>query len=79
MEKDNEYTHRQFFVNTTCRVALNVSSNAFSEMLDQISCTFYGGLFEHCTSMPVWLSKDGMRVCIKPRGRNYNMAWGKSH
>ena len=70
MEKDDEYTHRQFFVNTTCRVALNVSSNAFSEMLDQISCTFYGGLFEHCTSMPVWLSRDGMRVRIKPRGRN---------
>lgn len=78
LEQDSEYSHRQFFVNATCRVAFNLSSNVFSH-LDQIGCTFYGGLFGHCTSMPIYLSGDGRRVRIKPRGRNYNLAWGRSH
>jgi hypothetical protein len=79
MEKDDNFVHRQYFVNTTCGVVYNLSSNVFTDDIHQLGATFYGGLSEHCTSMPVFVSTDGLRVRIRPNGRNYNLGWGKSH
>ena len=79
MEKDDHFIHRQYFVNTICGVVFNLSSDIFSDDVKQIGATFYGCLSKHCTSMPIYLSKDGRRVRIRPHGKNYNLGLGKSH
>ena len=79
MERDEIFTHRQYFINTTCGVVYNLSSNIFSTNVEQIAATFYEGLSEHCTGMPIYVSTDTTRVRIKPHGGNYNLGWGKSY
>ena len=79
MDKDEHFIHRQYFVNTTCGVVYNLPSDIFSKDVKQIEVTFYGGLSKHCTSMPIYVSQDGLRVRIRPYGKNYNLGWGKSH
>ena len=79
MERDEYSPHWQYFVITTYGVVYNLSSNIFSKSVEQIGATFYGGLSEHCTGMPIYVSNDMKKVCIKPHGKNYNLGWGKSH
>ena len=79
MEPDDHFIHRQYSVNTTCGVVYNLLSDIFSDNVKQIGATFYGGLSEHCTSMPIYVSKDGLRVRIRLNGKNYNvLGWDKS-
>ena len=79
MEKDDNFIHQQYFVNTTCGIVYNLSLDIFSDNVQQIGATFYGGLSEYCTSMPIYVSTDGLCVKIRPNGKNYNLGWGKSH
>ena len=69
MESDDEYIHRKHFSNATCGVVYNFSANILYGDVKQIDATIYGGLSEHCTSMPLHISKDKLGVHIKPHGR----------
>ena len=77
MEIDDHFIHRQYFVNTTA--VFNLSSDIFSDDVDQIGATFYSGLREHCMTMPIYVSKDGRLVRIRPHGKNYDLGWSKLH
>ena len=79
MEKDDHFIHRQYFLNTTCGVVYNLSSNIFSNDVEKIGATFYGGLSEHCIGMPIYMSTNMKRVHIKPHGGNYSLGWGRPH
>ncbi len=75
-----EYLHRQFFVNLTCGISIDISSIAFNESSPQIGSTFFGGLFEHCTMRPLWLNLTRCLVRVKPPESSpsyWNFAWGE--
>ncbi len=56
---------------------MNLSSDVFSELIGQFGSTFFGSLFEHCSSCPIWIQKDGMIRVTPPDGtKYYNFAWG---
>ncbi len=77
LNSDYEYIHQQFFVNVTASIAMNLSSNAFSDTINQFGSTFFGSLFEHCSSRPLWIRDDGMIRVTPPEGTKfYNFAWG---
>ncbi len=77
VEHSNEYNFRQFFVNLTAGVALDISSDAF-HISEQIGSTFLGATFDHSTSRPIWVRRnDGYISLNKPENcRNYPFAWG---
>ena len=60
MEKDEHFTQRQYLVNTTCGVVYNLSSDMFSKDVEEIGSTFDGELSGHCTSVPIYISNDGI-------------------
>ncbi len=56
---------------------MNLSSDAFSDTINQFGSTFFGSLFEHCSSGPLWIRDDGMIRVAQPEGTKfYNFAWG---
>jgi len=78
MDQTNDYIHRQFFINITASIVMDISSHVFSDKVPQVGTTFFGSLFEHCSSRPLWVSRNGM-VRVKPpfSSMYYNFAWGK--
>ncbi len=77
LDKVDDYIHRQFFVNITAAIAMNLCSDSFSQGIDQFGTTFFGSLFEHCSSRPLWIgSNDMIRVTPPPGTKYYNFAWG---
>ncbi len=77
MDEDEEYIHHQFFINITASIAMEISSQTFSDAVPQLGTTFYGSLFKHCSSRPLWISKD-RRIRVSPPDGSmyYNFAWG---
>jgi len=66
-------------VNVTAGIAMNLSSDAFSDTINQFGSTFFGSLFERCSSCPFWTRNDGMIRVTPPEGTKfYNLAWGGS-
>ncbi len=64
-------------MNVTASIAMNLSSNAFSDTINQFGSTFFGSLFEHCSSRPLWIRDDGMIRVTPPDGTKfYNFARG---
>ncbi len=64
-------------MNVTAGIAINISSNAFSDTIYQFGSTFFGSLFEYCSSSPLWIRNDGMIRVMPPEGTKfYNFAWG---
>ena len=47
------------------------------EECGQIGATFYGSLFKHCTTVPIWADWDSGTVHMYHENV-YNTAWGKS-
>ena len=84
MKLSDEWDHIQHFVMLDMHLAFDLSSDVMVETgkngkLGQVGATFYGPLVEHCTSAPIWVSKDGTRVTIVcPSDDCYNGAWGRS-
>ena len=76
MEKDEYFTYQQYFVNRTYGVVYNLSSNIFSNDVEQIGATFHGGLSEHCMSMPIYMSTDMKKACIQPHGKKISYRLG---
>lgn len=74
-----EFIHRQFFVNLTCRTSTDISSASFNDKVHQIGSTFFGGVFEHCTMRPLWLNANGyVRITPPDDSPEYwNFAWGR--
>ena len=58
-------------------MSYDLSSDVMPE--HQKGASFYGLLFNHCTSAPIWLSKCGKYVTlICPEDNNWNLAWGST-
>ena len=55
-------------------------SAAFTPEVPLFGATFFGKIMEHCTYVPLYVSKDGTRVRLKHNTVGHcNMAWGKVH
>ena len=68
----------QYFVSTSSGFAFDISSYV-TEQLGFVGATFLSSLFEHCTSVPVWTSADGLEISLSPYDdKNYNFAWGSN-
>ena len=74
-----DYKHRQYFLNLTAKVAIDLSQFIYDEYSPQIGSTFYGGIFDHCSARPLWTNNRGqVRITQPCDGNNYfwNFAWG---
>lgn len=68
----------QYFVSSSSGFAYDLSSYNL-EKLGTVGATFQSSLFEHCTSVPVWFSKDNSEISLSPYDeRNYIFAWGSN-
>jgi len=72
------YDLRHYFLNLRAGIALDISSKAFQHA-KVVGSTFFGGLFEHATSRPLWIRKsDGYVTITQPKSdpMNFVFAWG---
>lgn len=77
MDDEEEYIHHQFLINITASIAMDISLHAFLENVTQVGSTFFGLLFKHCSSCPLWISRDVTVRVTPPNGTmHYNFAWG---
>ncbi len=78
-EKCQRSVMMQFFVGVSAGFAFDISSPVTSD-LGKIGGTFQSSLFDHCTSVPLWIDEEKQLVHILPpfEGRNYNFAWGSN-
>ena len=68
----------QYFVGSSSGFAFDISSYV-TKSLEIVGATFHSSLFEHCTSVPIWVSSDGSQVSFLPDdNNNYNFAWGSN-
>jgi hypothetical protein len=76
-KKCQQSTMFQFFVGISAGFAFDISSSV-TESLDSVGATFQSSLFEHCTSVPVWVDNATSIVHMDPpfEKKNYNFAWG---
>ena len=73
-----DWTHIQYFCVTDAGLAFDISSDMFSTSINQLSGSFYGGLFGHQTSRSIWISSDGkMATTVCPSKRFWLFAWGE--
>ena len=74
---DSSYQMRQFFLNVTAGISQDITSSAY-KYCDQIGANFFGSMFDHCTTRPIWIrSLDGGVTLKCPSDNAYNFAWGK--
>ena len=84
MNLSEEWNHVQYFILLDMHLAFDISSDVMVDIgqnddLGQVGATFYGPLIDHCTSAPLWVSKDGSRVTIVcPTDECFNAAWGRA-
>jgi hypothetical protein len=68
----------QYFVSSSAGFAYDVSSYNL-EKLGTVGATFNSSIFDHCTSIPVWVSEDNSKISLLPSDKhNYNFAWGSN-
>lgn len=71
-----DYLHLSYFVLLESNVAYDLSSDILRER--QNGATFYGKKVTHCTSVSVWVNKEGTHATLKcPEDGLYNFAWGE--
>ena len=76
-EHEKMFQMRQFFVNFTAGIAQDITSSAY-ESTKQIGANFFGSMFDHCTTRPIWIrSIDNTVMMRPPTDYGYNFAWGK--
>ena len=67
---------RQFFLNFTAGIAQDITSSAYGST-DQIGANFFGSLFDHCTTRPIWIRSIDNAVSLhSTTDYGYNFAWG---
>jgi hypothetical protein len=78
MDEPNKiFEMRQFFVNFTAGIAQDLTSSGY-ESTKQIGANFFGSMFDHCTTRPIWIrSLDNTVMLHPPTEHAYNFAWGK--
>ena len=69
-----KYRLVQYFILHDYRVAYDVSSNVTSSSFN-IGATFMSSMFNHCTSVPIWIDQDDNIHLVGPK-HMYNFAWG---
>ena len=76
-DEDSEWNHESYFVLMDACMTYDLSSNVMGK--EQHGASFYGPLFNHCTSAPIWVSKCGKyATLICPEERHWNLAWGNT-
>ena len=55
---------------------MKFSFDLSSYNLNSVGATFFSLIFFHCTSIPIWIDKEGI-VHLKGPTNMYNFAWGK--
>ena len=76
-ENEEIFQMRQFFVNFTAGIAQDITSSGY-ESTKQIGANFFGSMFDHCTTRPIWVSSIDNTVMMRPpTDYGYNFAWGK--
>ena len=68
------FEHYQYFVGPELFFALNLSSLVFGNNIN-VGATFMSSMFEHCTTIPIWIDINGLYHLKGPRNM-YNFAWG---
>ncbi len=64
-------------MNVSAGIAMNILSNVLKSDSIQLVPTFFGSIFEHCSSRPLWICSSGMiRVTPPDNTHYYNFAWG---
>lgn len=82
--ESEEWLHVQYFLLLDVLLAFDVSSDVMVDigrdpLIGQAGSTFYGPLFNHCTSAPLWTNGDDSLVTIICPSKNcYNLAWGRA-
>ena len=72
--EDMNFKLVQYFVLFDYDIAYDLSSNFNSDSMN-IGATFMSSLFNHCTSIPIWIDKSGHIHLVGPKNM-YNFAWG---
>lgn len=68
----------QYFVGSSSGFAYDLSSYNIGE-LGTVGATFQSFMFEHCTSVPVWITANGSEISLTAYDeKNYNFAWGSN-
>jgi len=78
LKASSEWKHISYFLLLDVGLAYDLSSDVLDQF-GKCGATFYGSLFEHCTSAPLWVTSDGKQATIVcPKEVFYNFAWGNS-
>ena len=78
MNRVPEWTHIQYFLVVEILLAYDLSSDIFQNKETQLAATFYGGLLNHLTSRPIWISKDqNIITSVCPSEGGGLFAWGE--
>ena len=72
--EDMNFKLVQYFVLFDYDIAYDLSSNFNSDSMN-IGAKFMSSLFNHCTSIPIWIDKSGHIHLVGPKNM-YNFAWG---
>ena len=78
MSKNSDWIHVEYFVFLDLLLALDLSSDMFTNRAKQLGCTFLGGAFGHLTTRSLYVHRNGRNVStIPPPLCNGNAAWGE--
>ena len=77
LRKDHErLVMKQYFVGVDGKFALDLSSDMLKNGKD-VGATFMSSMFNHCTSVPIWIDGDDKIHLLGPVDM-YNFAWGSN-
>jgi hypothetical protein len=74
-QHEETFQMRQFFLNFTAGIAQDITSSAY-DSTKMIGANFFGSMFDHCTTRPIWIRSIDNRVMLHPpTDYAYNFAW----
>ena len=77
LSKDNqEYIMYQYFVAPDHRFAIDLSLANLKDN-NNVGATFLSSIFNHVTSIPIWINDKGKYFLNGPKNM-YNFAWGSN-
>lgn len=78
MSTNEQWKLMNYFVLLDVDLAFDLSSDIFTDKVNQVTGSFYGALFGHLTSRSLYISNDGKRVTTIPPEPTYGLfAWGE--
>ena len=63
LKRSLQWMHLSHFLLLDANMAYDVSSDVL-EKFEQCGATFFGSLFEHCTTAPLWIDASGTKCTI---------------